>query len=106
MPACETVMVWVVAPVDQKLPKEVSEVSSMLCPGQMSMTEGPSIPPGAVTSTVTCALAVSPNEFVPMTVYVVVSEGVATTEAPVVELSPVDGDHVYVTAPKALRVTL
>jgi hypothetical protein len=51
--------------------------------------------------TVTCAEAVQPSAS-PVTVYVVVDEGVAVTAAPVVELKPVAGDHEYVLAPFAV----
>jgi len=47
-----------------------------------------------LTVTVTCAVAVQPLASVPVTVYVVVEEGLAETLAPVVVLSPVAGDHV------------
>ena len=41
---------------------------------------------------------------VPVIVYVMVAEGFAVTVAPVVALKPVDGDHEYVLAPKAVSV--
>jgi hypothetical protein len=41
---------------------------------------------------------------VPVTVYVVVEGGLAVTDVPVVALSPVAGDHAYVTAPLAVNV--
>ena len=53
--------------------------------------------------TVTCAVAEHPPD-VPVTVYVVVDEGFAVTEEPVVELSPVAGLHAYVVAPLTVRV--
>lgn len=43
--------------------------------------------------------------FEPVTVYVVVPDGEAITEEPVVLLSPVGGDHVYELAPLAVNVT-
>ena len=43
---------------------------------------------------------------VPVTVYVVVEVGLAVTVAPLVALNPVAGDHVYVLAPEAVRLTL
>jgi hypothetical protein len=56
-----------------------------------------------LTVTVTCAVAVQPLA-VPVTVYVIVEEGLAETLAPVVALRPVAGDHVYEFAPLAVRV--
>ena len=60
--------------------------------------------------TVTTMLAVAGKQAptaVPVTVYVVVDGGLATTEAPVVALNPVAGDHVNVVAvPEAFNVTL
>jgi hypothetical protein len=41
---------------------------------------------------------------VPVTVYIVVAEGVAVTTAPVVVLRPVAGIHEYVVAPDAVSV--
>jgi hypothetical protein len=43
---------------------------------------------------------------VPVTVYVVVEVGFAVTGEPVVELSAVDGVHVYVVAPLAVSVAV
>ena len=43
--------------------------------------------------TVTCAVAVHPNAS-PVTVYVIVEDGLAITEGPVVVLSDVEGLHV------------
>jgi hypothetical protein len=43
-----------------------------------------------------------PKLLVPVTVYVVVSDGAAVTVAPVVADRPVAGDHVYVAAPVAV----
>ena len=57
-----------------------------------------------LTVTVTCAVAVQPLASVPVTVYVVVEEGLAETLAPVVLLSPVAGDHAYELAPLAVSV--
>jgi len=56
------------------------------------------------TVTVTCAVAVHPLLSVPVTVYVVVEEGVAVTEEPVEELRDADGLQVYVLAPLAVSV--
>lgn len=57
----------------------------------------------AFTVTVTVAEPVQPP-VLPVTVYVVVAEGLATTEEPVAALSPVDGLHEYVVAPPAVSV--
>ena len=56
-----------------------------------------------ITVTVTFAEVAKHPTPVPVTVYVVVSAGVAVTDAPVAELNPVDGDQVYVSAPLAVR---
>jgi hypothetical protein len=53
--------------------------------------------------TVTCAVAVHPDAS-PVTVYVVVDDGLATTVDPVVVFSAVDGLHEYVFAPLAVSV--
>jgi hypothetical protein len=53
------------------------------------------------TVTVDVVEAVHPFAAVPVTVYTVVMVFVAVTEAPVVALSPVTGDQVYVDAPDA-----
>ena len=53
--------------------------------------------------TVTSAVAVQPSAS-PVTVYVAVEDGVDVTLAPVVALSPVAGDQVYVFAPFAVKV--
>ena len=47
-----------------------------------------------------------PFTSVPVTVYVVVEVGLAVTVEPVVELSPVAGDQMYVTAPLAVSVAV
>jgi hypothetical protein len=46
-----------------------------------------------LTTTVFVAVLVQPIAFVPVTVYVVVADGVAVTEAPLVADSPVVGLH-------------
>ena len=56
------------------------------------------------TVTVTVCVSVHPLTAVPVTVYVVVIVGQALTLAPVVALSAVAGDHVYVFAPLAVNV--
>ena len=55
------------------------------------------------TVTVICAVDVHPFAS-PVTVYVVVEDGLAVTLAPVVALSDVDGLHEYVLAPLAVSV--
>lgn len=59
-----------------------------------------------VGTTVTLMLAVSlqPDAFVPVTVYTVVVEGLAVTEAPLVALKPDAGLHIYELAPDAFSV--
>jgi hypothetical protein len=54
--------------------------------------------------TVTCAVAVHPDAS-PVTVYVVVEDGLAVTDEPVVTLNAVDGVQEYVLAPFAVNVT-
>ena len=58
------------------------------------------------TFTVTCVDAVQPLLSVPVTVYVEVEVGFAVTVAPVVALSPVAGDQMYVVAPDAVSVAV
>ena len=53
--------------------------------------------------TVICAVAVHPNAS-PITVYVIVDDGLAITDGPVVALNAVDGLHEYVFAPLAVSV--
>ena len=53
--------------------------------------------------TVTCAVAVHPNAS-PVTVYVIVEDGLATTVGPVVVLRDVEGLQEYVLAPLAVSV--
>ena len=59
-----------------------------------------------VTVTVPCPVEVQPLKSVPVTVYVMVEAGFAVTVEPVVALSPVAGDHVYVVAPLAVSVAV
>lgn len=47
----------------------------------------------ALTVTVTLAVLLQPEPFVPVIVYVVVADGLAVTVDPVVEDSPVAGDQ-------------
>ena len=61
------------------------------CPKQIA-TGGETVTTGnGLTVTVTCAVAVHPAADVPVTVYVVVEEGLAVTDEPVVLLKPVEG---------------
>src|SRR5258705_6612986 len=53
--------------------------------------------------TVTCAVAVHPDAS-PVTVYVVVEDGLDATDEPVVALNAVEGLHEYVLAPLAVNV--
>jgi len=67
-------------------------VSVVLCPTHI--VEGATLMTGWLAMvTVTCAVAVHPKAS-PVTVYVVVEDGLAMTLDPVVELSDVDGLHV------------
>ena len=57
----------------------------------MAVGEAVAVTVGAgLTVTLTDAVLVQPEAFVPVTVYVVVVVGFAVTEAPVVALNPVD----------------
>ena len=55
------------------------------------------------TVTVTCAVEVHPFKS-PVTLYVMVEEGLAITLATVVELNAVEGLHAYVFAPVTMSV--
>jgi hypothetical protein len=73
----------------------------------VSITPSPSVSAGARDVTVTKTVAELEQAFasVPTTVYVVVTDGVAVTEA-VFELDkPVTGVHEYDVAPEAVKVT-
>ena len=61
---------------------------------------------GVTGKTVTVAVAVAeqPPGALPVTVYVVVTVGVALTSGPVVTLNPAAGVQVYVAAPLAVRI--
>lgn len=56
------------------------------------------------TFTVTVAVPEQPPTVVPVTVYVVVTDGLAFTLAPVVLDNPVAGLHVYVAPPLAVNI--
>jgi len=58
------------------------------------------------TVTVTVCVDVHPPPLSPVTVYVVVTAGLASTDEPVVALRPVDGLQVYVVPPLAISVTV
>jgi hypothetical protein len=60
----------------------------------------------AFTVTVAWSVFTHPFESVPVTVYVVVVDGLAVTLAVFVALNPVDGLHTYVDAPLAVKVVL
>jgi hypothetical protein len=77
------VQAYVVAPL---------AVSVAVWPGQI-VGELTAVTGTGLTVTVTVVVAVHPAAEVPVTVYVVVAGGLAVTEAPVVVLSPVAGDH-------------
>ena len=78
-----------------------------LCPPATTGTAGLIVIAGiAFTVTATVALDTVPYELVPLTVYVVLVVGLATTMAPLVLLKPVEGDHEYVLTPPAVKVTL
>ena len=63
------------------------------CPAQI-VAGGETVTTGrGLIVTVTCAVAVHPLLFVPVTIYVVVEVGDAVTGEPVVALSPVAGVH-------------
>jgi hypothetical protein len=73
------------------------------CPLQIEMF-GDTVNVMLLTVIVTWAVAVQPLASVPVTVYVIVEDGLAETLAPVVLLRPVAGDHEYVLAPLAVNV--
>ena len=58
-----------------------------------------------ITFTITSSVLVQPFD-VPVTVYVVVTNGVAVTLTVFVALKPVDGLHTYVVAPLAVKVVV
>lgn len=69
--------------------------------GELTVTVG-----AGFTVTVVAAVLVHPFASVPVTVYVVVAEGLAVTDVPVVVLKPVPGVHEYVVPPVAVSVPL
>ena len=80
---------------------EFDPVHTLVTAGEIVPPEGPD-----TTVTVTLAVEVQPFAPVPVTVYVVVVAGDADTVAPVVDASPVEGLHVYETAPLAVNAVL
>ena len=83
-------------------PVTLSEVD---CPVQIVSSGETERTGGGLTVMVTCCDAEHPNEF-PVTVYVVVADGVAVTVEPVEELNDADGLHEYVFAPEAVSAVL
>jgi hypothetical protein len=80
-------------------------VSAVDAPVHIVADEGVMLTVGSgFTVMVTVVKFVQPAAVVPVTVYVVVAPGVAVTVAPVVWLSPVAGDQVYVAAPLAVKL--
>ena len=80
-------------------------VSVVFCPVQIVML-GETVTTGiGLMVTVTCAVAEHPFTSVPVTIYVVVDDGFAVTEEPVVALNAVDGLQEYVLAPLAISDT-
>jgi hypothetical protein len=65
----------------------VTDCPTQTAAGVLTVTTG-----NGLIVTVTCAVAVHPD-ISPVTVYVVVEEGFAVTEEPVVALNAVDGLH-------------
>jgi hypothetical protein len=89
--AVEGLQVYVFAPLT---------FSVVDCPSQI-VAEGEMVSIGTgLTVTVTCAVAVHPLKS-PVTVYVIVEDGLAITLAPVVEFRVVAGLHEYMFAPPA-----
>lgn len=86
-------------------PEPVADNRTALPPGQILDTDGLTVNgAGAlVTFTTDACLFIQPLASMPVTVYVVVDGGFATIEVPVVALRPAAGDHVYVTAPEAVK---
>ena len=85
----------------------------MFAPDAVSVTDCPAQTAAGVLTfttgagfivTVTCAVDVHPLAS-PVTVYVVVEDGLAVTDEPVVALKAAAGLHVYVLAPDAVSVT-
>jgi hypothetical protein len=81
--------------------------SVVVAPAQIVADAGVIIATGWFTTfTVTVSVSTQPLASVPVTVYVVVASGVATTVEPVVALKPATGLQTYVVAPVAISVAL
>ena len=80
---------------------------AVLAPEQIVCAAGVAVATGvSFTVTVTVPVLTHPFASVPVTVYVVVVVGLAVTAAPVVADNPVEGLHVYVLAPLAVKLIL
>jgi len=78
----------------------------MDCPLHRVVVAGFTVTTGcAVTDTVTLVVFVHPLPSVPVIRYVVVEAGLADTLVPVVPDKPVEGLHMYVLPPDAVKVT-
>ena len=89
--------VYVVAPV---------AVSGVELPLHIA-TPGPALIVGVLfTDTVISAVVLQPYPLLPVTVYVVVAVGVATTDVPVADDKLPDGDQLYELAPLTVIVVL
>src|SRR5215203_4867272 len=78
----------------------------LFAPGQTPGSDDISAEGDCVTLSVTDCVLTQPDAFVPVTVYVVVVEGVAIVTEPLVTERSVAGDHTYVLAPDAVSVEL
>jgi hypothetical protein len=85
--------VYVLAPLAVK---DVDEPEQIVCEATVKVGVG-------LTVIVAVAVLVHPEADVPVTVYAVVTVGLAVTALPVVALNPVEGLHVYVLAPLAVN---
>lgn len=73
-------------------------------PEQIAEEGGVTITTGAAPTVTITVLLLVQVPFEPITVYVVVTVGVAVTVAPVLALKPAAGDQEYVTAPLAVKL--
>jgi uncharacterized membrane protein (DUF4010 family) len=85
---------YVAAPVAVRAVDEPAHIPTLV----PAVTTG-----NGLTETVVVDEPTHPKLLVPVTVYVVVADGVAVTLAPVVADRPVAGNHVYVAAPVAIN---
>jgi len=90
----EGVQVYVDAPLAVNVAGELLQIAVL----------GETVRTTEVTLTVPWPVEVHPFASVPVTVYVIVADGFATTDAPVVALNAVAGLHKYELAPLAVRV--